>query len=110
MKFAILSLAATAALALSVGTASAQPWGHHGGHHGHHGGYYGHHGGYYPPAYGYSSYGYNSGFGLTINRPGFNFSVGSGVSPFYNYSSFGYSPFGYGYSPFGYGGYGGWGW
>ena len=36
MKFAILSLAATAALALSSGTASAQ-WGHHHGHHHHHG-------------------------------------------------------------------------
>lgn len=49
MNFAVLSLAATAALALSVGTASAQPWGHHSHHY--YGGYYGH----YRPAYGYSS-------------------------------------------------------
>jgi hypothetical protein len=114
MKFAALSLAACAALALSVGTASAQPFGHHhhggyygtpvGGHLDYHRGHYHYHNGLYRsgplvpayPAYNYSSYGYGTGFGLTVNRPGFNLSIGNGVGPFSNYNSFGYSPYGYG--------------
>lgn len=98
MKFAVLSIAAAAALAISAGSASAHPPG------------------YYKPYYGgpviirpapvvvapvYPSYvypspgfyNYGSGFGLTINQPGFNFSIGNGVTPFYNYG--GYSPYGY---------------
>ena len=103
MKFAVLSLAACAALAFSVGTASAQPRGHHHGYshnHGyhHHNSYYRGYGGY--RGYGYPSYGYgyNSGFGLNIIRPGFNLSIGNAY-PYSGYGGF-YSPYRYG----------GWGW
>jgi hypothetical protein len=106
MKFATVSLAAVAALALSVGSASAGPPGHYhgsgygynprGGHLDYHNGHYHYHNGHYRsgplvpvyPSYSYPSYnyGYNSGFGLTINRPGFSFGIGSGsVTPYYNY-------------------------
>jgi hypothetical protein len=98
MKFGILSLVTAAALAVSAGTASAQP-GRYGG-----GGYYGggghldyhnghyhyHNGGYvspplYPayPAYQtYPNYGYNYGS---------NYGSGS-VYPSYGYPSYGYTP------------------
>lgn len=114
MKFAILSLAAAGALAVSSGTASAQPGHFHGGHnHGggynsgfhpigphldYHRGHYHLHDGYYRsaplvpvvPTYSYPNYGYNSGFGLTINRPGLSFSFGSGrATPLYVQPSYG---------------------
>jgi hypothetical protein len=98
MKFAALSLAACAALGLSVGTASAQfpAYGAplYGG-----------------PIYGGSLYtpGY-SGFGLSINRPGLSFSLGTGgVYPLYNYGGLYSRPYygGYGGYRSYYGGYGG---
>jgi hypothetical protein len=107
MKFAILSLVAAGGLALSTGTASAHPPGYGGGYSGgynrgfhpitphldYHRGHYHYHDGFYRSGplvpvypsynYGYNS-GYNSGFGLSINRPGFNFNLGSGYSqPYY---------------------------
>lgn len=107
MKFAILSLAAAGGLALSTGTASAHPPGYGGGYSGgysyghpigphldYHRGHYHYHDGFYRsgplvpvyPSYSYPSYnyGYNSGFGLSINRPGFSFNLGSGYAqPYY---------------------------
>ncbi len=108
MKFAILSLAAAGALAVSSGTASAQPWHNHGGHsHGggynrgyhpvgphldYHRGHYHLHDGWYRsaplyPNYGFPNYGYgyNSGFGGTFIRPGITLQFGSGgfVQPYY---------------------------
>jgi hypothetical protein len=105
MKFAILSLVAAAGLTLSAGSALAGPPGHyHGGYGGYRGysfhpvgphldyhrGHYHYHDGFYRsppvvpvyPSYSYPSYGYgyNSGFGLTVTRPGFNFSVGNGYA------------------------------
>ena len=118
MKFAILSLAAAGALALSTGTASAHPPGY-GGYSGYGGGYgggygrsyhppyphldahrghYHYHDGFYRsppvvpvyPSYSYPSYGYDSGFGLTIQRPGFSFGIGSGsVTPLYTQPYYG---------------------
>jgi hypothetical protein len=105
MKFALLSVVATAGLVFASGSASAQPYGHHhnhgsyyyghpyGGHLDYHNGHYHYHNGYYRsgplvpayPSYGYPSYGYNSGF---------NFSFGTGrVTPLYNYGGL-YSPYG----------------
>lgn len=104
MKFAILSIAAVGALAISTGSALAGPPGHyHGGHnHGgyqsfhpvgphldYHRGHYHYHDGFYRsaplapvyPSYSYPSYGYGSGYG--ISRPGFNITIGSGYSPYY---------------------------
>ena len=56
---------------------------------------------------GYSNYGgYNSGFGLSIVRPGFGITIGSGVYPSYGYGNYGYG--GYSqpyYGNYGYGGY-----
>lgn len=113
MKFAILSLAAAGALAISAGSASAGPPGHHhggysyghprGSHLDYHNGHYHYHNGYYRsaplvpvyPSYGYPNfgYGYNSGFGLNMARPGFSISIGSGtVAPYYNYGGR-YSPY-----------------
>lgn len=108
MKFAFLSLAAAGALAFSSGTASAQPRPYHNHNHGggynrgfhpvgphldYHRGHYHLHDGWYRsgpvvpvvPTYSYPSYGYNSGFGLTIQRPGVTLQFGSGgfVQPYY---------------------------
>jgi hypothetical protein len=109
MKFAILSLAAAAGLALSSGSASAQ-WGGH-----HHGGM--HHGGYnhyrssfgYPrvyPSYGYNSLGYGgygSGLSLFLGRGGLGLGVGNTYplnyggfsSPYYGYGTGLYGPYRY---------------
>jgi hypothetical protein len=109
MKFAVLSLAATAALALSAGDASAQ-WGHFGHHHGHshgyglggghldyHNGHLHYHNGFYRsgplyPAYNYGysspySYGYGSGYGGNLYSP-----YSSGYGSFYTPRSY----YGYG--------------
>lgn len=95
MKFAILSLVAAGALAVSAGTADAQ---YRGGYRGYNN-YSGYRGGYNyaRPYYG----GYNSGFGLTIGGQRGILSFGSGaVYPAYGY---GYNSF---YRPY-YGGYNG---
>ena len=93
MRFAILSLVAAGALAVSAGVADARPPAYRGGHHHNH-----YHGGYNSFARPYYS-GYNSGFGLTIGGPRGVISIGSGtVYPSYGYNNF-YRPYygGYGY-------------
>jgi hypothetical protein len=107
MRFAILSLVAAGALALSAGSADARPPYYRGGnyHHNHYsysrpyyGGYYG---GYARPYYG-GWRGYNSGFGFNVVTPrgvGISFSNG-GVYPYFG----GYYGNSY-YRPY----YGGWG-
>jgi hypothetical protein len=95
MKAAILAVAAAAGLALTAGSASAQPGAYYGGYHHHHNGYYGggysggYYGGYYAPrpvvvapavvqpyyaAPVYPAYGY----GYPAIRPGFSITIGSG--------------------------------
>jgi hypothetical protein len=86
MKAAILSLVTVAALAASPGTADARPPHYYGGnyHHGYYGNYNRpYYSGYYRPYSG--GWGYNSGFGLNIVRPGgFGISIGTGgVYPYY---------------------------
>ncbi len=107
MRFAILSVAAAAGLALSADTASAQPgWGY---------------GGYRGGFYGQPAYGSSFSFGITTPR-GLSFSFGnSSFSPYrggygygsgYGYPGYGYGSgyrnpgFGYGYPGYGYPGYG----
>jgi hypothetical protein len=88
MKFAILSVAAAAALTLSAGSASAQ-WGHHHGHrHGnghldYHNGHYHYHDGFYRsgPLYPvYPSYGYGYSPGVSL-QPGI-------LSPSWGYNNY----------------------
>lgn len=104
MKFAILSVVAAGALALSAGVADAHPPGYRGGYN--HGHYHGYRGGYsyghYPHGYAYPSYGYGSSFGLTIGGPHGVINIGSGsVVPGYGYRSYYGNPYsgwsGYGY-------------
>ena len=93
MKFAILSVAAAAALTLSAGSASAQ-WGHHHGHSHHgnghldyHNGHYHYHDGFYRsgPLYPvYPSYGYGYSPGVSL-QPGI-------ISPSWGYNNY-YSPY-----------------
>jgi hypothetical protein len=103
MKFVILSLAATAAIALGAGFASAQPPRYYvyppGGSLNNNNGFYraGPPVPMFPgyPTYNYPLYnnsGYNSGFGLT----GFSLVIGSGgrVTPLYNYGGL-FVPYGY---------------
>lgn len=102
MRFAILSLVAAGALAISAGTADAAPPYNHGGYsHGYYGGYRGGYNNFYRPYYG----GYNSGFGLTVGGSRGFLSFGN-VYPSYGYGSF-YRPYygGYGYG-YGYPRYG----
>jgi hypothetical protein len=114
MKFAILSLAAAAGLALSSGTASAQWGGHHGHAYGnmHHGGYNHYRSGFaYPrsyPSYGYNSFGYGgygSGLSLFLGRGGLGLGGGYGYGSQLGYGGL-YSP----YSGYGTGLYGPYGW
>jgi len=111
MKFAILSVAAAAALTLSSGTASAQ-WiagPGHGGHLDYHNGHYHYHNGPFMsgPVYPtYPSYGYGYSY-----SPGLSLSFGSGslgyenVYPTWGYGSGYYSPYS---SRWGYGSYRRW--
>jgi hypothetical protein len=106
MRYAFLSVAALAALALSAGSASAQ-WGYR------YGGYYGP--GVYPgPRYVAPGYGgfYNPGFygrsGVTVAySPAFGLSIGYRSGPSWGYPGFGYPAYRYGYrapySRYGYG-------
>lgn len=113
MKFAILSLAAAGALALTSGSAQAHPPGY--GPSFYRGGGFGgpsfYRGGFYNPGW--------SGTNITIGTPrGFGINIGSGgfYNPGWNRSYYGgwnrpyYGGWGGGYRPY-YGGYGrGWGW
>lgn len=102
MRFAILSLIAAGALAVSAGAADARPPGYRGGNY--HNNYYsGYRGGYAHPSY-YRGYSYpSSGFGVTIGGPRGGFSFGSGsVYPSYGYGYYG-RPY---YGGYGYRGYG----
>jgi hypothetical protein len=106
-------LIAVGAMAVTADSAFAAPPGYRGHHHGgynnnYRGGYNNYYrGAYSRPVYPAYNYGYNSGFGLNIVRPG-----GVGIS--IGAPSYGY-PGGYYYQPYQYGfrGYAGrtwWGW
>lgn len=96
MRFAILSLVAAGALAVSAGVADARPPARLYGHNHHHHSYGGYN--YSRPYYS----GYNSGFGLTIGGPRGIISIGSGNAyPSYGYGGFArpyYGGYNYGYN------------
>lgn len=98
MKFAILSLAAAAGLALSADTVSAQYRTYYGPSYG----YGGYRSSYYSPSYVYPAGGfYNSGVGVTVGGPRGVISIGNTYPSYYSgYGSYYSRPYYSGYNSY----------